>query len=176
MIFRETALPGVLIVDTEPIGDDRGSFAHLWNEEEFAARGLVSRFGDLSVSSNRRQGTLRGMHYQAPPFAETKLVRCIRGAIYDVAVDLRHDSPTFRRWTAVELSADNRRALYIPAGCAHGFQTLTDEAEVLYLIDAPYSPEHGRGVRWNDPAFGIEWPDAERSMNARDAGYPDFGG
>jgi dTDP-4-dehydrorhamnose 3,5-epimerase len=174
MIFRDTALPRVLVVEAQPIADERGFFARFWSAEEFAARQLVSRFAHVSVSFNRRKGTLRGMHYQAPPFAETKLVRCIRGAIYDVAVDLRCDSPTFRRWTAAELSEDNHRAFYIPAGCAHGFQTLTDEAEVLYMIDVPYSVEHGRGVRWNDPAFGIEWPDGERIMNARDAGYPNF--
>ena len=177
MQFRETALPGVLVVEAEPIGDERGFFARLWSAEEFAARKLVTRFDHVSVSFNRRAGTLRGMHYQAPPFAETKLVRCVRGAIFDVAVDLRPQSPAHRRWTGVELSADNRRALYIPAGCAHGFQTLTPDAEVLYMIDAPYSAEHGRGVRWNDPAFTIDWPEAaDRVINARDAGYPDFSG
>jgi dTDP-4-dehydrorhamnose 3,5-epimerase len=177
MIFRETPLAGVFIIDAEPIGDERGFFARWWSADEFAARQLVSRFAHSSLSYNRRTGTLRGMHYQAPPFAETKLVRCIRGAIYDVAVDLRRDSATFRRWFAVELTAENRRAFYIPAGCAHGFQTLSDDAEVLYMIDAPYSAEHGRGVRWDDPAFAIEWPaQPDRIMNARDAGYADFSG
>jgi dTDP-4-dehydrorhamnose 3,5-epimerase len=176
MIFRDTPLPGTYVIDAEAIGDERGFFARLWSAEAFAARQLVTRFNHISVSVNLRQGTLRGMHYQAPPFAETKLVRCIRGAVYDVAVDLRPASPAFRQWTAVELSADNRRAFYIPAGCAHGFQTLTPDAEILYMIDAPYSAEHGRGVRWNDPAFAIAWPEAERTMNERDAGYPDFAG
>src|SRR3954463_6182292 len=176
MIFRDTALAGVHLIDAEPLSDDRGFFARLWSAEEFAARHLVTRFDHVSVSFNRKAGTLRGMHYQAPPFAETKLVRCVRGAIFDVAVDLRPQSPTFRKWVGVELNADNRRAFYIPVGCAHGFQTLTPDAEVLYMIDAPYSAEHGRGVRWNDPAFSIAWPEAERMMNDRDAAYPDFAG
>ncbi len=175
MIFRETAVHGALIVDAEPIGDARGFFASYWNAGELAARGLVTRLDRVAVSFNAQKGTLRGMHYQAEPLAETKLVRCVRGAVYDVAVDLRRDSPTFRCWLAVELSADNRRAVYVPAGCAHGFQTLTPDAEVLYMIDTPYSLEHGRGVRWNDPAFGIDWPaEPNRVMNERDAGYPDF--
>jgi dTDP-4-dehydrorhamnose 3,5-epimerase len=176
MNIRDTALAGVCIVDVEPIADERGFFARLWSAEAFAARQLVTQFDHVSVSFNHKAGTLRGMHYQAAPFAETKLVRCVRGAIFDVAVDLRPQSPTFRKWVGVELSADNRRAFYIPAGCAHGFQTLTPDAEVLYMIDAPYSAGHGRGVRWNDPAFGIVWPEAERVMNARDAAYPDFAG
>lgn len=177
MQFRETPLAGAFVVEAEPIADERGFFARWWGADEFAARELVSRFAHSSLSYNRRKGTLRGMHYQALPFAETKLVRCIRGAVFDVAVDLRRDSPTFRRWFGVELTAENRRAFYIPAGCAHGFQTLTDEAEVLYMIDATYSAEHGRGVRWNDPAFDIAWPEENaRIMNARDAGYPDFSG
>jgi len=166
---------GVVVIDAEPIGDERGFFAPYWSAGEFEARGLSTRLDRVAVSFNAQKGTLRGMHYQAAPFAETKLVRCVRGAVYDVAVDLRRDSPTFRRWVGVELSAANRRAFYIPAGCAHGFQTLTDDAEVLYMIDTPYSPEHGRGVRWNDPAFGIDWPaESRRVMNERDAGYPDF--
>jgi dTDP-4-dehydrorhamnose 3,5-epimerase len=176
MIFHDTALPGVFVIDADPIADERGFFARFWSAEVFAARQLVTRFDHVSVSFNSRAGTLRGMHYQAPPFAETKLVRCIRGAVFDVAVDLRPQSPAFRKWTGTELSADNRRALYIPAGCAHGFQTLTPDAEVLYMIDAPYSAAQGRGVRWNDPAFGIVWPEAARVINDRDAGYPDFAG
>ena len=176
MTFRDTPLPGAFVIDVEPIGDERGFFAWLWSAEAFAARGLVSAFSRVSASFNHAQGTLRGMHYQAPPFEDTKLVRCIRGAVFDVAVDLRPGSPAFRRWTAVELSADNRRAFYVPAGCAHGFLTLTPDAEVLYMIDAAYSAPHGRGVRWNDPAFGIQWPAAPQVMNARDAAYPDFAG
>lgn len=168
-------MQGAFVVEVDPIGDARGFFASYWSAGEFAARGLVTRVDRVAVSFNAQKGTLRGMHYQAGPFAETKLVRCVRGAVYDVAVDLRRDSPTFRRWVGVELSAENRRAIYIPAGCAHGFQTLTPDAEVLYMIDAPYSLEHGRGVRWNDPAFGIDWPaESRRVMNERDATYPDF--
>jgi dTDP-4-dehydrorhamnose 3,5-epimerase len=176
MVFLDTALPGTHVIEPECVHDARGFFSRLWSAEEFAARGLISRFEHVSVSFNLRKGTLRGMHYQAPPFAETKLVRCTRGAIYDVALDLRPDSAAYRRWIAVELSADNRRTLYIPPGCAHGFQTLTPDAEVLYMIDTPYSAAHGRGVRWNDPRFGITWPADERTMNERDAAYPDFAG
>ena len=176
MILHDTPVPGAFVIDVEPLGDERGFFARLWSAEVFAARQLVTRFDHVSVSFNTRAGTLRGMHYQAPPFAETKLVRCSRGAIFDVAVDLRPHSSAYRTWTGVELTADNRRALYIPAGCAHGFLTLTPDAEVLYMIDAPYSAAHGRGVRWNDPAFGILWPGAVEMINDRDAGYPDFSG
>ena len=176
MKLHETPLPGAFVIDVEPLGDERGFFARLWSAEVFAARQLVTQLDHVSVSFNNRAGTLRGMHYQAPPFAETKLVRCIRGAIFDVAVDLRPHSSAYRKWTGVELTADNRRALYIPAGCAHGFLTLTPDAEVLYMIDAPYSAAHGRGVRWNDPAFGIRWPGPVEMINDRDAGYPDFAG
>lgn len=174
MLIRDTALAGTHILEPEPVADARGFFARLWGADALHARGLVSRFNHASTSFNIRKGTLRGMHYQAAPFAETKLVRCTRGAIYDVALDLRDGSPTFRRWIAAELTAENRRLLYIPAGCAHGFQTLTADSEIEYLIDAEYSPAHGRGVRWNDPAFGIDWPDDERTMNDRDRQYPDF--
>jgi dTDP-4-dehydrorhamnose 3,5-epimerase len=176
MVFHDTALQGAHVIEPDYVRDDRGFFAPLWSTGDFAARGLVCRFEHCSIAFNRLKGTLRGLHYQMPPFAETKLVRCTRGAIHDVVVDLRPDSPSFRRWIAVELTASNRRTLYIPAGCAHGYQTLTRDAEVHYMIDAPYSPAHGRGVRWNDPAFRIEWPDGERTMNDRDASYPDFTG
>jgi dTDP-4-dehydrorhamnose 3,5-epimerase len=174
MVFLDTALPGAFIIEPECLHDDRGFFARLWSADAFATRGLVARFDHVSVSFNHRKGTLRGMHYQTAPFAETKLVRCTRGAIHDVALDLRSDSPTYLKWIAAELSADNRRTMYVPAGCAHGFQTLTSDAEVVYMIDAPYSPEHAHGVRWNDRAFNITWPDEERTMNGRDAQYPDF--
>ena len=145
MQFRDTPVPGVIVVEAEPVGDERGFFARVWSAEEFASRGLVTRFDHLSVSFNHRAGTLRGMHYQAPPFAETKVVRCVRGAIFDVAVDLRPQSPAFRRWTGVELSADNHRALYIPVGCAHGFQTLTEDCEMLYFDTAPYRSDAESG-------------------------------
>jgi dTDP-4-dehydrorhamnose 3,5-epimerase len=172
--FAETGLDGAVIVEPEPFVDARGLFARTWCTREFEARGLSSRLVQCSVSFNPRRGTLRGMHYQAPPFAEVKLVRCTRGAILDVIIDLRPDSPTFARHAAVYLTEDNRRALYIPEGFAHGFQTLTDDSEVLYQMSEFYVPDAGRGVRWNDPAFGIEWPIPQPIINERDATYPDF--
>jgi dTDP-4-dehydrorhamnose 3,5-epimerase len=174
MVIRDTVLAGTCILAPESVSDARGFFARLWSAGALDAHGLVSRFNHASVSFNVRKGTLRGMHYQAAPFAETKLVRCTRGAIYDVVLDLRPGSQTFRRWIAAELTAENRHLLYIPAGCAHGFQTLANDSEVEYLIDAEYSPALGRGVRWNDPAFRIDWPEDERTMNDRDRQYPDF--
>jgi dTDP-4-dehydrorhamnose 3,5-epimerase len=165
----------VWVVEPERHADVRGFFARTFDAEEFARRGLRSTFPQCSVSYNVRAGTLRGMHFQAAPHAEAKLVRCTAGGIYDVAVDLRPDSPTRGRWAGVELTAENRRALYVPEGFAHGFQTLVDAAEVLYQISAPFVPEAARGVRWDDPAFGIEWPEAaERVINERDRTYPDF--
>ena len=175
MILRETEISGAFVVEPEPIPDERGSFARIFDEAEFAEHGLDTAFGQWSVSFNERAGTLRGMHFQREPHAETKLVRCTRGALYDVIVDLRPGSPAFRRWTAVELSADNRCALYIPKGLAHGFQTLVDETEVAYAISEPYDPESADGVRWDDPAFGIDWPAAEeRVMSEKDRSWPDF--
>lgn len=174
MILTPTALPGAFIIDPERHHDERGFFARTWSGEEFRAHGLTDRLTQCSVSFNQRKGTLRGMHYQAAPYSEIKLVRCTAGAVYDVIVDLRPDSPAFRRWLAVELTAENRRMLYIPAGCAHGFQTLAPASEVFYQIDGAYMPDFGRGVRWNDPAFAIEWPADERTMNARDRDYGDF--
>jgi dTDP-4-dehydrorhamnose 3,5-epimerase len=177
VLFVETPVAGALVVEPQPIEDERGFFARTFSAEEFAERGLDVRVDQCSVSFNARAGTLRGMHYQAAPHGETKLVRCTRGAIFDVAVDLRPDSPTYLRWAGLELTAENGRALYVPEGCAHGFQTLTDGAEVLYQISTPYVPDAARGVRWDDPAFGIEWPEAPpggRTMSARDAEYPDF--
>ena len=177
MRFSETPVAGVLVIEADPIEDERGFFARTYSSEEFAGSGLDARVDQCSISFNARAGTLRGMHYQAAPHGETKLVRCTQGAIYDVALDLRPESPTYLRWTGLELSADNRRALYIPQGCAHGFQSLVDGSEVLYQISSPYVPSAARGVRWDDPVFGIEWPAAPeggRTMSARDAEYPDF--
>ena len=174
MKFSPTALAGACIIDIEPVPDERGFFARNWCREEFARHGLNPDLAQCSISFNKKRGTLRGMHYQAKPHEETKVVRCTRGAIYDVIVDLRPASPTFRKWIAVELSADNRRMLYIPVGLAHGFQSLTDDTEVFYQISAPYHPESARGVRWDDPAFGIEWPVAERVISDKDRQYPDF--
>ena len=174
MWFSPTHVPGVFVVEPEPHVDDRGFFARLWCPEEFAARGLNAKLAQVSLSYNRVRGTIRGLHYQAVPHAEAKLVRVTRGAIWDVAVDLRPDSPVHRKWTAAELSAENRRMLYIPEGCAHGFQTLTDDAEITYLISTPYVPDSARGARWDDPAFGIRWPLPPTVIGERDRSYPDY--
>jgi dTDP-4-dehydrorhamnose 3,5-epimerase len=174
MRFRETELPGAFIVETEPVEDERGWFARIYDEQELADRGLAFRFPQGSVAFNEARGTLRGMHYQEEPHAEAKLVRCTRGAVHDVIVDLRPGSPTFKRWVAVELTAANGRLLYVPEGIAHGYLTLADETETLYLISAPYAAEAARGVRWDDPAFGIEWPGAPHVMSEKDRAWPDF--
>jgi dTDP-4-dehydrorhamnose 3,5-epimerase len=176
MRFVETSLPGAWVVELDEIVDERGWFARTFDAAEFRARGLNPDVVQCNASFNHRAGTLRGMHYQAEPHGESKLVRCVRGEIFDVAVDLRPDSPTCRGWHGVELSAENRLAFYIPAGLAHGFQTLTDDSEVLYQMGNPYVPEAACGVRWDDPAFGIEWLAAEggRIISERDAGYSDF--
>lgn len=174
MIFTPTPIPGAWIVDIEPREDARGFFARSWCREEFARHGLDARLVQCSISFNRHRHTLRGMHFQAAPHEEPKLVRCTRGRMWDVALDLRRDSPTFRRWHGVELTAENRRALFVPAGCAHGFLTLEDDVEVLYQMGEFYHPESARGVRWNDPAFGIAWPTNAPLLSDRDASYPDF--
>ncbi len=171
MLFIETKLAGVYIIELEKIEDDRGFFARTFCQREFEAHGLNPRIAQCSVSFNRRKGTLRGMHYQVAPYEESKLVRCTMGAIYDVAVDLRPDSLTHKQWMAVELTEDNRRALYIPAGCAHGFQTLVDDAEVYYQISEFYHPEVAKGIRWDDPAFGITWPLSDPILSERDRSY-----
>ena len=176
MIWRETELPGAFVVETEPIEDERGWFARIHDESELEQRGLASRFVQSSIAFNKEWGTLRGLHYQAAPHAEAKLVRCIRGAVYDVIVDLRPGSSTFKRWFAVELSAAGGELLYVPEGVAHGYLTLEDETETLYLISATYAPEAARGVRWDDPAFGIEWPHDPRVMSEKDKAWPDFSG
>lgn len=174
MKFEKTTLAGVYVVEMERLTDERGFFARTFCRDEFAARGLDSRVAQCSASFNQRRGTLRGMHYQAAPFAEAKLVRCTMGAIYDVVIDLRPASETFKRWFAVELSAANRRALYIPEGFAHGFLTLADESEVFYQISEFYHPECSRGVRWDDAAFRIEWPFEPHVISERDRAFPDF--
>jgi dTDP-4-dehydrorhamnose 3,5-epimerase len=174
MIFQETSIPGVLVIEPERLEDERGFFARTFCSEEFEARGLRFEFVQCSVSFNRVPGTLRGMHYQAAPAEEAKLVRCTRGTIYDVALDLRPDSETFRSWFAVELSAGNHRMLYIPEGVAHGFQTIEPDSEVFYQISPAYVPELARGVRWDDPAFSIEWPAAERTISESDRQRSDF--
>lgn len=175
MRFEETKLRGAYLIEMERLEDERGFFARTWCEQEFAERGLESRIVQCNTSFNRKRGTLRGMHYQVAPDAEVKLVRCTMGAIYDVIVDLRTDSSTFKQWVGVELTAENRTMLYIPEGFAHGFQTLSDGAEVFYQMSSYYAPESARGVRWNDPAFGIEWPAAAaRIISERDLNHPDF--
>jgi dTDP-4-dehydrorhamnose 3,5-epimerase len=175
VIFTPTKLRDAVVVDLELRQDERGFFARAWCRDEFAAQGLDTRVVQANLSSNRHVGTLRGMHFQSAPHAEVKLVRCIRGAIYDVVVDLRPDSPTYCAWVAVELTADNRRALYVPEGFAHGYQTLTDDAEVLYQVSEAYAPQAEGGVRWDDPAFGIEWPYAERRIiSEKDRSWPDY--
>jgi dTDP-4-dehydrorhamnose 3,5-epimerase len=174
MRFIDTALPGVTIVEIEPHRDDRGFFARSWCEREAAARGLRLGSVQCNISHNRLKGTVRGMHYQAEPGEEAKLVRCTAGALFDVAVDIRPTSPTFGRHVGVELTAANRRMLYIPAGCAHGFMTLADDTEVFYQMSAEHAPEHDRGFRWNDPMFALEWPLDVAVISERDRTYPDF--
>lgn len=174
MVFIGTHLKGVFLVEPKRLEDERGFFARTWCKEEFAAHGFNSRLVQCSISFNRRKGTLRGMHYQVAPYGECKLVRCTLGSVYDVVLDLRSDSPTFKQWVAVQLTSSNRRMIYIPEGMAHGFQTLEDSTEVFYQMSEFFQPESARGVRWNDPAFGIEWPIAEPIISARDGSYPDF--
>jgi dTDP-4-dehydrorhamnose 3,5-epimerase len=174
MRFTETKVAGAFLIEPEPIADERGFFARTWCREEFADHGLVPDLAQANISFNHRQGTLRGLHYQAAPHAEAKLVRSTRGAIWDLALDLRRDSPTYLAWFGAELSDENRAMLYVPEGCAHGFLTLTDDAEVAYQMSAPYAPEAARGVRFDDPAFGIEWPGEVVVINERDRTYPDF--
>lgn len=177
MRFRETAIPGAWVLEPERHADERGFFARTWCRDEFARRGLNAALAQCSVSHNARRHTLRGMHYQCAPREEAKVVACHRGAVYDVVLDLRPRSPTYKRWTSVELSGESLLAVYVPEGCAHGFQTLTDDALVVYQIAESHAPECARGVRWDDPAFGIAWPAADaRVISARDRAYPDFAG
>lgn len=174
MIFTETRLAGTYAVELEKHEDERGYFARIFGADEFERAGLNPAIAQCSTSFNRLAGTVRGMHFQAHPHEECKLVRCTRGAIFDVALDLRKGSPTYLEWVGFELPAENGRMLYIPEGLAHGFQALADETEVAYQISQPYIPSHARGVRWNDPAFGIEWPLAVTTISERDQNYPDF--
>ena len=173
MIFGETDVAGAFLVDIEAATDERGFFAKTFTRDAFEERGLDATILECSIAFNAAQFTLRGLHYQAPPFEEVKLVRCTSGSVYDVVVDLRDDSPTYRRWTGVELTAHNRRALYVPKGCAHGYLTLQDDTELTYAISQRHAPEAARGIRWDDPAFAIAWPAEPRVISARDASYPD---
>lgn len=174
MRIEPTPIGGAHLVDIEPIEDERGFFARSHCRDTFRTWGLEPEFAQSSVSFNRHRGTLRGMHYQQAPHREVKLVRCTRGAVFDVIVDLRGDSPTFLRSVGVELSAGNHRAVYVPHGVAHGFVSLTDDAEVLYQISVPYVAGHAAGVRWDDPAFAIAWPLSPLIVSGRDRLYPDF--
>ena len=174
MIFRETKLPGAFAIDLEPKTDERGFFVRTWCQHEFAAHGLNTKLAQCSVSFNTRKGTLRGMHYQLAPHAESKLVRCTRGAIYDVIVDIRPQSPKFKDSFGIVLTAEKRNMLYVPEGCAHGFLTLEEGTEVFYQISEFQSPESARGVRFDDPAFGIAWPEKVEVISERDRNYPNF--
>jgi dTDP-4-dehydrorhamnose 3,5-epimerase len=175
MRFIATDIPGAYLLELEPFHDERGMFARIWCEEELAEHGLTSSLSQCSISRNTRAGTLRGLHFQGPPHEEAKLVRCTRGAIYDVVLDLRADSPAHGTWFAAELTAENGSGLYVPEGCAHGFQTLVDDTEVLYLISRPYVPAAATGVRWDDSAFAIAWPPVEeRTLSERDRSWSDY--
>ena len=174
MLFQKTKLAGVFEIGIEPRCDERGFFARSWCRQEFESNELNSKLAQCSLSFNARKGTLRGIHYQAAPYPETKLVRCTRGAIYDVVVDLRPQSPTYKQWIGATLTAENRMMLYVPEECGHGFLTLADDTEVFYQISEVYHPELARGVRWNDLAFDITWPGPAEQMSDRDRTYPDF--
>jgi dTDP-4-dehydrorhamnose 3,5-epimerase len=174
MLFTKTKLDGVFVIEPEKHMDERGFFARTWCQQEFASHKINGSLAQCSISFNAKKGTLRGMHYQTAPYPEAKLVRCTMGAIYDVVVDLRTDSPTYKQWLAMELTAGNRRAMYIPEDCAHGFQTLTDNSEVFYQISEFFHPECSRGIRWDEPALSIDWPITNPIMSQRDRTFPDF--
>ena len=174
MKFTETPVQGAYLINLDRKGDDRGFFARVFCRNEFQTQGLSAEFVQVNNSLSADKGTLRGMHYQLPPHAETKVIRCIRGSLYDVVLDLREGSPTFGQSFGAELSAENRCMMYCPKGCAHGFLTLTDDVEAFYFVDAFYAPESERGVRWNDPAFNIEWPFEPVVISDKDRNHPDF--
>lgn len=174
MIFLETSLPGAYVIEVEKHEDERGFFARSWCVREFATRGLDHHLVQCNVSFNKRKGTLRGLHYQVPPHAEVKLVRCTKGSLVDVIVDLRKDSPTFLKWFAIDLTATNHRMLYIPKLFAHGFQTREDDTEIFYQMTEFYEPAASKGLRWNDPTLGINWPDADRTISQKDQAYPNL--
>jgi dTDP-4-dehydrorhamnose 3,5-epimerase len=174
LIFSETELSGAYIIDVEPIKDERGFFARSWCRKEFEKQGLNGELLQCNISYNKKKGTLRGMHFQWPPYGEAKLVRCVHGAIYDVIVDLRPSSATYCRWQSVELNEKNRRALYIPEGFAHGFLTLTDKAEVSYQMSSEFVSGYDAGIRWDDPTIDISWPDQPKCISEKDLTYPDF--
>jgi dTDP-4-dehydrorhamnose 3,5-epimerase len=172
MIFRETTLKGAFVIEMEKFEDKRGFFARAWSRKEVEANGLISRVAEINISFSKRRGTLRGMHYQVAPYEQVKLVRCTAGAIYDVIIDMRLDSPSYRKWTGVELTAENYRMLYVPEHFAHGFQTLEDDTEVTYQVSQFYSPESERGVRYDDPVFQVEWPRPVEVISEKDIAWP----
>jgi dTDP-4-dehydrorhamnose 3,5-epimerase len=175
MRFTETCVHGAFVVELDRHADERGFFARIWDPDELEEAGLPRALAQASISRSTRAGTLRGLHFQRAPHAEAKLVRCVGGSVFDVVLDLRPESPTYLDWHAVELTRDNGRALFIPKGCAHGFRTLEDDTEILYLISHAHVPSAASGVRWDDPAFAIVWPEAQsRILNDRDATWPDF--
>jgi dTDP-4-dehydrorhamnose 3,5-epimerase len=174
MIFNETKLKGAFVIEPEILIDDRGAFARTFCQRDFEDHELNGHISQCSISLNTMKNTLRGMHYQKKPCAEAKLVRCSLGLIYDVIVDLRHDSSTFKQWASVEISGENKKMVYVPEGFAHGFQTLTDNTEVVYQMSQFYSPDHADGFRWNDPYFNIEWPSTKLVISTKDQNYPDF--
>jgi dTDP-4-dehydrorhamnose 3,5-epimerase len=175
MLFTETNLPGVYIVELQKLEDSRGFFARTWCQKEFAAHGLKFNIVQCNMTFSLRQGTLRGMHYQVAPYEEAKLLQCLQGAVYDVSIDLRPASPTYKHWIGLELTAENHTMLYLPEGVAHGYQTLCDNTQMFYQVSQFYQPEAERGVRWNDPAFGITWPETEhRLLSIKDQNWPDF--
>jgi dTDP-4-dehydrorhamnose 3,5-epimerase len=177
MRLTPTTLVDAFIVDLEPVEDARGFFARAWDQREFAENGLDTRIAQCNVSFNKRKGTLRGMHLQRPPYEEVKLIRCVQGSLFDVIVDIRPESASYKQWTGVELSARNRRMLYVPRGFAHGFQTLEDATETFYMVSEFYVPGAEDGLRWNDPVFGIEWPlDGPSEISDKDRAWPDFVG
>ena len=174
MTFIETELPGAYVVEPDVHSDERGFFGRAFCAREFAEHGLNATIAQCNISYNAAKGTLRGMHYQEAPHGEAKLVRCFSGSVFDVLIDLRENSPSFCRWTSVVLSGENRRAVYIPEGFAHGFLTLMDRTVLYYQVSEFYTPDSGRGVRWDDPMFGITWPEEVRVISERDGSYPDF--
>ncbi len=174
MLFHETKLKGAFIIEPERVEDERGFFARTWCKREFETHGLNQNLVQCNISFNKKKTTMRGMHYQVAPHKETKLVRCTKGAIYDVIIDLRPDSHTFKQWISVELTSENRKMIYIPEDFAHGFLTLEDNTEVFYQMSEFYAPECARGIRWNDPAFSIKWPVEVRVLSNRDQNYPDY--
>jgi len=174
MIFKRTQIEGAWVVDLECLGDDRGFFARAWCQKEFAAKGITAKLSQANLSFSQLAGTVRGMHFQRAPHKEMKVMRCLRGAVYDVVLDMRPDSPTYCQWHGEELSADNHRMLVIPEGCAHGFQTLMADTEVFYLVSEAYASDSEGGVRWDDSAFDIKWPLSVSEISKRDAGFQDF--